>query len=185
MRVRLVDAARSCCSFCAALRAARSPNLRGSRIYRNSTRPRGLSMVAMMAGAGPFCTRRVEPECIEHLLRALGIRVFGAHRDERGASRRGGGRMRRRAPVDEVRHEAVSQDGGWIGVTPREHHAIGPSSASWNHGAKFHALVCGRGRECVELSALGDPCQRFAAPLVRRCRSDDGLRASAAQDPAR
>ena len=29
--------------------------------YLNSTRPRGLSMVAMMAGAGPFCTRRSSP----------------------------------------------------------------------------------------------------------------------------
>ena len=57
--------------------------------YRSSTRPRGLSIVAMMAGADPGLTRSSSPSRSSICCTRHSVRVFRAQLHERCAFRRG------------------------------------------------------------------------------------------------
>jgi len=87
--------------------------------------------------------------------------MFGPEAQERDAFGGGGRRMRRGAPVDEVRHEPVRLDGLGIRVAPGEQDSIGPLPAPRNHLAQLDAVARGLLYQLFECPPIRDPCDEL------------------------
>src|SRR5262249_6862616 len=68
--------------------------------------------------------------------------------------------MRRRAPVDEERHEAVGQHRARVREAPGERHAVGTAPATGSDIAEDHAVSCGVTHQLFQVRSLGGPCHK-------------------------